>query len=193
MSAVSLSLCTECTVPIKKCNNRICFCFWNRNKKKKSKQEKETIEKNHNEVNMSILNAPQVKVDLTPEEIEQSDFYLFNTDLEYLVVQGPNIHEKYMERKDVIGKKIDECDLPPTILEFLSKLYKGTLEDRYFQMQIFWDDKTYLLNTYPVKDEESVVIGGLLTCRHSNPHLHDLSIFELKNDTSKNKERKKSL
>lgn len=178
MNGVNLSLCEQCTVPVEKCNNKLCFCFWNRNRKKK-KQKKQEEKNEDDEISMTVLNAPMVKVNLTPEEIDKSDFYVFDENLNYLVVQGSNIHGKYMDPKKVVGKKIDECDLPPNIAQFFRNLYKNTLDDGHYQITIFMDDKTYLLNTYPIKNEDQNVVGGLLTCRHSSPLLNDLKMFEL--------------
>lgn len=179
VATVNLALCTEIQIKTQKCRNAV-FCCCRKPKSKKQKNKK----KEEDEVSIpdfTLLDAPFVDVSfsLTPEEIEKSDFYVFNPDLRYLIVQGPNLHKKYMSISKVVGLRIAETNLPEMLERFLTSLYEDTLKDNHLQLQMFWENNIYLLNTYPIKNNKSKIVGGMLTCTHSCPSLQDVSRFRL--------------
>lgn len=181
---VNLALCTEFRA--RKCKNRCCFAFFNKKEKTKrrdsdlSSEDDEEFKEIEREIsNVTILNAPKVHVHLNAEQANETDFYLFDTNLKYFVVQGPHLHKKYMRLSKVIGNNVKDCGLPENISVFLENLYTETLEGHHLQVQMFMDGKSYLVNTYPIRDEHNETIGGMLTCNLAGPILHDVKTFRI--------------
>lgn len=182
---LNLALCSEFN--LRRCyNTDSCWCFFKRKKKKKdplSLDECVEVDQDpsirHTSSHITILNAPRVHIHLSAEQAKQCDYYVFDTNLKYLIIQGEHIHTKFMRPSKIIGKSVHECNLPPSIATFLEGFYKDTIRGHYLCTQMFYNSNVFLINTFPIKDDEGHILGGMLTCCPSEPNFHDVRTFRL--------------
>lgn len=203
MSAVSVSLCQSCSI------RRMLFSCGKKEddneeekptkkKKKVKKGSKIVLERERslsdasNELSemdvieeMAIVDAPKAYVDITPENMHESDFYVFNNKLQFLVCEGPHIQRfgLRVSHSYILGKMPKDCDdagIVEHYTDLITQLCEETLRGSYLQMQGYWEKKTFLIKTYPIFDERNSVVAAMMVIQQTHRLIPELVKYKLK-------------
>ena len=114
------------------------------------------------------------------DEVEKWNIFIVGQDKTYIKAQ---INEKSFEiKKELINNRADNDKVSPRFQIFLDKIWNNTLRDNQLQFFTYINSKLYLLNSYPFKNHNKKVIGGICFIREAgiiNKKVFDLEMEHL--------------
>jgi len=87
--------------------------------------------------------------------------FLFDHELRYLLVEGPNLDLVGLDRAEMEGRTIWEALDPETCAQ-IEPIYRAALEGRKTTFEMPYRDQDYMVTVAPVLDDRGSVTGGLV-------------------------------
>lgn len=86
--------------------------------------------------------------------------FLFDRDMRFMGVEGTELQIFGLAKEEFQGKTLHETVLPETY-ELIEPAYRSTLQGTPMCIEIPYNNQVYLVQTFPVKDENSKILTGL--------------------------------
>lgn len=86
--------------------------------------------------------------------------FLFDRDMRFMGAEGTELQIFGLPKEEFQGKTLHETVLPETY-ELIEPAYRSTLQGTPMCIEIPYNNQVYLIQTFPVKDENSKILTGL--------------------------------
>ncbi|WDD36362.1 ATP-binding protein (plasmid) [Nostoc sp. UHCC 0926] len=86
--------------------------------------------------------------------------FLFDRDMRFMGAEGTELQVFGLPKEEFQGKTLHETVLPETY-ELIEPAYRSTLQGTPMCIEIPYNNQVYLVQTFPVKDENSKIMTGL--------------------------------
>lgn len=86
--------------------------------------------------------------------------FLFDRDMRFMGAEGTELQIFGLPKEEFQGKTLHETVLPETY-ELIEPAYRSTLQGTPMCIEIPYNNQVYLIQTFPVKDENSKIMTGL--------------------------------
>ncbi|WP_099066960.1 hybrid sensor histidine kinase/response regulator [Nostoc linckia] len=86
--------------------------------------------------------------------------FLFDRDMRFMGAEGTELQIFGLPKEEFQGKTLHETVLPETY-ELIEPVYRSTLQGSPMCIEIPYNNQVYLVQTFPVKDENSKILTGL--------------------------------
>jgi PAS domain S-box-containing protein len=86
--------------------------------------------------------------------------FLFDRDMRFMGAEGTELQIFGLPKEEFQGKTLHETVLPETY-ELIEPVYRSTLQGTPMCIEIPYNNQVYLIQTFPVKDENSKIMTGL--------------------------------
>ncbi|MHC5821937.1 MAG: PAS domain-containing protein, partial [Nostoc sp.] len=86
--------------------------------------------------------------------------FLFDRDMRFMGVEGTELQIFGLAKEEFQGKTLHETVLPETY-DLIEPAYRSTLQGTPMCIEIPYKNQVYLIQTFPVKDENSKILTGL--------------------------------
>ncbi|WP_414516389.1 ATP-binding protein [Nostoc sp. PCC 9305] len=86
--------------------------------------------------------------------------FLFDRDMRFMGAEGTELQIFGLPKEEFQGKTLHETVLPETY-ELIEPAYRSTLQGTPMCIEIPYNNQVYLVQTFPVKDENSKILTGL--------------------------------
>jgi PAS domain S-box-containing protein len=86
--------------------------------------------------------------------------FLFDRDMRFMGAEGTELQIFGLPKEEFQGKTLHEIVLPETY-ELIEPVYRSTLQGTPMCIEIPYKNQLYLIQTFPVKDENSKILRGL--------------------------------
>jgi PAS domain S-box-containing protein len=86
--------------------------------------------------------------------------FLFDRDMRFMGAEGTELQIFGLPKEEFQGKTLHETVLPETY-ELIEPTYRSTLQGTPMCIEIPYNNQVYLVQTFPVKDENSKILTGL--------------------------------
>ncbi|MFN6538243.1 MAG: ATP-binding protein [Nostoc sp. EkiNYC01] len=86
--------------------------------------------------------------------------FLFDRDMRFMGAEGTELQIFGLAKEEFQGKTLHETVLPKTY-ELIEPVYRSTLQGTPMCIEIPYNNQVYLVQTFPVKDENSKILTGL--------------------------------
>ncbi|MHC5762893.1 hybrid sensor histidine kinase/response regulator [Nostoc sp.] len=86
--------------------------------------------------------------------------FLFDRDMRFMGAEGTELQIFGLPKEEFQGKTLHETVLPETY-ELIEPAYRSTLQGTPMCIEIPYNNQVYLVQTFPVKDENSKIMTGL--------------------------------
>ncbi len=86
--------------------------------------------------------------------------FLFDRDMRFMGAEGTELQIFGLPKEEFQGKTLHETVLPETY-ELIEPVYRSTLQGTPMCIEIPYNNQVYLVQTFPVKDENSKILTGL--------------------------------
>ncbi|MFN6481045.1 ATP-binding protein [Nostoc sp. DedQUE07] len=86
--------------------------------------------------------------------------FLFDRDMRFMGAEGTELQIFGLPKEEFQGKTLHETVLPETY-ELIEPVYRSTLQGTPMCIEIPYNNQVYLIQTFPVKDENSKILTGL--------------------------------
>lgn len=86
--------------------------------------------------------------------------FLFDRDMRFMGAEGTELQIFGLPKEEFQGKTLHETVLPE-IYEVIEPVYRSTLQGTPMCIEIPYNNQVYLVQTFPVKDENSKILTGL--------------------------------
>ncbi|MBD2200557.1 MULTISPECIES: ATP-binding protein [Calothrix] len=103
------------------------------------------------------------------QNIPNGVVFLFDRDMRFMGAEGTELQILGLEKEEFQGKTLHETVLPETY-ELIEPAYRSTLQGTPMCIEIPDNNQVYLLQTFPVKDENSKIITGLVIFQNITNH-----------------------
>lgn len=110
------------------------------------------------------------------DQVEQWNIFIVGQDKTYIQAKIRDPIFEINENKLLNTQGQDEEAVSPRFKEFLDKVWDNTLQDIQLQFFTYINSKLFLLNSYPFKNKENKVIGGICFIREAG--IIDKAIFD---------------
>lgn len=97
--------------------------------------------------------------------IPETDVFLFDTDMRFIVAEGANLEKVQMCSEAYEGRLLHEV-LSPNIYNYFKPLFEATLRGESVQSNSMYEGEYYYHRTVPMRDEAGNIEGGLLVCQN---------------------------
>ncbi|MEH2062410.1 MAG: ATP-binding protein [Nostoc sp.] len=94
------------------------------------------------------------------QNIPNGVVFLFDRDMRFMGVEGTELQIFGLPKEEFQGKTLHETVLPETY-EVIEPVYRSTLQGTPMCIEIPYKNQVYLIQTFPVKDENSKILTGL--------------------------------
>ncbi|MFN6456110.1 MAG: ATP-binding protein [Nostoc sp. EfeVER01] len=86
--------------------------------------------------------------------------FLFDRDMRFMGAEGTELQIFGLPKEEFQGKTLHETVLPETY-KLIEPVYRSTLQGTPMCIEIPYNNQVYLIQTFPVKDENSKILTGL--------------------------------
>ncbi len=86
--------------------------------------------------------------------------FLFDRDMRFMGAEGTELQIFGLPKEEFQGKTLHETVLPETY-DLIEPVYRSTLQGTPMCIEIPYNNQVYLVQTFPVKDENSKILTGL--------------------------------
>lgn len=94
------------------------------------------------------------------QNIPNGVVFLFDRDMRFMGVEGTELQIFGLAKEEFQGKTLHETVLPETY-DLIEPAYRSTLQGTPMCIEIPYKNQVYLVQTFPVKDENSKILTGL--------------------------------
>ena len=111
------------------------------------------------------LRQSEQRYRLLVENIPGSAVILFDRDLRFLLVDGPEVVATGFSREAMLGHTPAEC-LPPEFVEVITPNLRAVLAGQRFSAEVPFGELRYLYEYVPLRDSSGEVISGMILAQN---------------------------
>lgn len=143
-------------------------CFLGRDPKKQSNKIEEKIYRVSNDYNITVLPfQADFEIDnLYPitNKVELWNIFVVGNDKTYILanIKDPNIYVPHTA--ELLNHKSENI-LPSDLHRFFDAVWDSTLGGKQLQFCILWNNRLYLLNSYPFYNSKKTIVGATMFMR----------------------------
>ncbi|NUQ82455.1 MAG: PAS domain S-box protein [Bacteroidetes bacterium] len=99
------------------------------------------------------------------ERLPESAIMLYNQDLRFLLVDGPEIEANGMKKEELMGRTLYEL-FPPDLVALFEPNMRYVFSGKPHSAELAFQDKWYLYHYVPITDDQNEVVYGMLVARN---------------------------
>lgn len=113
----------------------------------------------------AALRESESRYRMLAENLPNSAALVFDHDLRFLLVDGPELEQTGYQKSAMEGKTLDEA-LPAEYAKLFETNMRAVLNGEHFTAELPFDDQLYLYNYIPLKDEQGRIHSGLILAQN---------------------------